>query len=835
MGFGKKKESKEGPEQTDKPTGGSVFVAFIPIAIVAALAVAGVFYVAAISSKATLQQGADQQTEVMAQVLAGRISDRVQTVKQGLEHLLWQGDPALAFTQAEDISLSDASADLAKQMPGLLQLRLLPAGWNQTDKDGTAPLGFAGLDLVKRTQEKGEVLKVEGSHLNTRRPYAAFAYPVRQDDQTLGVLLAAYPISEFRKMIQGLDEQSGRFWLIQRASGGESQVGSNVQILAVSGAQRLPIKDTLWQLAYAAAPVEMAGSGMLMPLASAGVVLLVLLLIAFVMAGGVTKKIVSDMDIAMGLGDAIMRGKDPHPARPRLAASSVALAHLSGLALLSKGKAEAGGAATETQEGGAEQITHGASTFDTGVMVTEAEDPVSRANVPDHIFRAYDIRGEAGTDLTSELVVLMGQALGTLVQQGSSNSILVARDARLSSPELSEALISGLVASGCQVLDLGQAPTPLLYFACHFLEIKSGVMVTGSHNPINDNGFKIVLNGEDYAGQDLTGLRDLMKEGELTKGQGSREARDLIEDYVANATANLDMTNSLKLVIDAGNGVAGMLAKRLLTATGCEVIELHCEPDGNFPNHHPDPTIPGNLVDLQTRVEEEHADLGFAFDGDGDRVVLVDGAGKIVPPEHLLMLLSADLLARHPSVDVLFDVKTSGHMAGFILANGGNPVMSPSGHSRMKEKMKETGALLGGEYSGHYYIKEHWYGFDDGIYAAARLLQLLSTDPRPVADILDELPTSPSTPELLMQLEEGQADALVKVLAQNQSFEDAKVDNTDGLRVEFADGWGLVRASNTMPALTFRFEGRSQTAIDGIQEKFKEWLASVSEALDPPF
>jgi len=829
MGFANKKNKQDKGDTTDKPLGSGVFGFFIPILILAAVAVAGTFYIADISSKETLQVQANQQAEATAHVLASRISDRIEYVKQGLENLLLQGAPAEALSDGGP--LDEVAASLARQIPALLQLRLLPAGWNETIEGGDAPLGFAGLDLVKRTQEKGEVLKVEGNLLQSPKPHAAFAYPVKQSGQQLGVLLAAYPISEFRKMLSPVDEQSGRFWLIQHTTSGEAQVASNVQIPLIPEAQRIPIKDTLWLLAYAAAPVEAAGSGLVIPLLAAGLVLLVLMVLAFVMARAICNKISADMAFAVGLGESIIRGEDPLPVRPGLAASSDSLVRLAGMARLQKNQSATSHILKTVPD---ENITRGASAFDPGVTVVETEDPTSRANVPDHIFRAYDIRGAVGKDLTPELVVLMGQALGTLMQKGGSKSVLVARDARLSSPELAEALTTGLVASGCQVMDLGQAPTPLVYFGCNFLGVKSGIMVTGSHNPSNDNGFKILLNGEVFAGQDLLRLRDLMKKGELFKGEGSRQSKDLTEDYVANATANLKITRSLKLVLDAGNGVAGGLSAKFLRAIGCEVVELFCEPDGNFPNHHPDPTDPANLVALQAKVQEEQADLGIALDGDGDRVVLVDDTGKPVLPEHLLMLLSADILSRHPSVDILYDVKTSGHMAGFILANGGNPVMCQSGHSPMKVKMKETGALLGGEYSGHYYIKENWYGFDDGAYAAGRVIQILSAEPRSVADVMDELPTSPSTPELILALEEGQATALVSVLAQ-KPIEGANIDNTDGLRVEFDDGWGLVRASNTRPALVFRFEGRNQASIDRIQGVFRTWLADVSEAIVPPF
>jgi phosphomannomutase/phosphoglucomutase len=459
----------------------------------------------------------------------------------------------------------------------------------------------------------------------------------------------------------------------------------------------------------------------------------------------------------------------------------------------------------------------------------------SQARISPTIFRAYDIRGIVDDSLTEDAVARIGQALGSEAKSCGQQTVIIARDGRLSSPRLSQALAKGLTNAGCNVVDLGMVPTPVLYFATHFLDSRSGVMVTGSHNPSNYNGLKMVINGETLAEQAIQKLRRRIEAFDFRSGEGSIESRDLIPDYVGTIIDDVQIGSPLKVVVDCGNGVAGKLAPVLLRSLGCEVVELFCEVDGNFPNHHPDPGKPENLRDLIARVKGESAHLGLAFDGDGDRLGVVDSSGKIIWPDRQMMLFAADVLSREPGADIIFDVKCSRNLSKEIVRRGGRPLMWKTGHSLIKAKLKETGAALAGEMSGHIFFKERWFGFDDGLYAAARLLEILSADPRPSSEVFKELPDSINTPELNVALEEGENFSFVKKLLASNQFTDAKVTDIDGLRADYPEGWGLVRASNTTPSLVIRFEAETPAGLKAIQEKFRVAMTRVKSNIRLPF
>jgi phosphomannomutase/phosphoglucomutase len=468
----------------------------------------------------------------------------------------------------------------------------------------------------------------------------------------------------------------------------------------------------------------------------------------------------------------------------------------------------------------------------------EEKIPMDTRPVPDiapTLFRAYDIRGIVGDTLTPEAAQAIGRAIGSEALDRGERRVVVARDGRLSSPALCAALAEGLRKAGCEVTDLGLAPTPVLYFGAHVLAGRSGVMVTGSHNPANYNGFKIVLGGQTLAGEDIQSLRHRIESGNFHNGEGRVERRDLLPDYRSAIVEDVHVGRQFKIVADCGNGVAAVVAPQILRALDCEVIELFCTVDGNFPNHHPDPSKPENLAVLIEAVKREGADLGVAFDGDGDRLGVVDSAGNIIWPDRQMMLFAADVLSREPGADIIYDVKCTRHLAGYILRHGGRPLMWKTGHSLIKAKMKETGALLAGEMSGHFFFKERWYGFDDGIYACARMVEILSADPRPTADVFAELPDSVNTPELGVRLQEGENLAFIEKMRALADFDDGRMIDIDGLRVDFADGWGLVRASNTTPSLVIRFEADTAEGLARIQQRFRELLLKVRPDLDLPF
>jgi phosphomannomutase/phosphoglucomutase len=457
-------------------------------------------------------------------------------------------------------------------------------------------------------------------------------------------------------------------------------------------------------------------------------------------------------------------------------------------------------------------------------------------DIPAEVFRAYDIRGRAEEQLTAGFALRLGMALAGKVQQAGGKQVVVGRDARHASGALQEALMEGLQRGGCDVVDLDMAPAPLVYFTQADSGAAGAVVVTGSHNPAADNGFKIVIGDQVLAGAELAALRGIMQQEQLpAAAQGQRVRREMAGDYLARLSGDVALARPLKVVVDGGNGAAGPLAAEALRAIGCEVSELFCEPDGSFPNHHPDPSRPENLSALMREVQAQQADIGLAFDGDGDRLGVVDSAGRHIWPDRVLMLLAQDVLIRQPGTDILYDVKSSRHLGRFVLSHGGRPIMAPSGHARMRARMKETGALLGGEFSGHFFISERWFGFDDALYAAARMLEIIAADPRSSAEQFEELPNSPSTPEYLLPLAEGQSGAVMDRLASQVDFADAELVTTDGLRIEFADGWGLVRASNTTPSLVFRFEGDDEAALARVQQLVRDWLGRVAPELSVPF
>jgi phosphomannomutase/phosphoglucomutase len=443
------------------------------------------------------------------------------------------------------------------------------------------------------------------------------------------------------------------------------------------------------------------------------------------------------------------------------------------------------------------------------------------------IFKAYDIRGIIGKTLDASIARQIGQAFGSAARAKGERVVVIGRDGRLSGPELAAALAAGLQSTGIDVIDLGQVATPMLYFATHVLDAQSGVMVTGSHNPPDYNGFKMVLAGEAIYGDAIQGLYQAIQQGKFAQGSGNYRTHDIRQAYLERITGDVKLARPMNIAVDCGNGVAGAVAGDLYRAMGCEVTELFCDVDGNFPNHHPDPAHPENLQDLIACLQQTDAEIGLAFDGDGDRLGVVMKDGQIIYPDRQLMLFAQDVLKRHPGREILYDVKCTRHIAPWVTQHGGQPLMWKTGHSLVKAKMRETGAPLGGEMSGHVFFKDRWYGFDDGLYAGARLLELLSRLDDPSA-ALNALPQSISTPELHLKLAEGENFALIEKLQKDARFPGAQqIVTIDGLRVEYADGFGLARSSNTTPVVVMRFEAETQQALQRIQQEFKRSILAA--------
>ena len=450
-------------------------------------------------------------------------------------------------------------------------------------------------------------------------------------------------------------------------------------------------------------------------------------------------------------------------------------------------------------------------------------------NVDASIFKAYDIRGIVGRTIDESFAEHLGRAFGSAAVQAGEKAVAVGRDGRLSGPGLAAALIRGLASTGLDVVDLGPVTTPMLYYVAATRGehgCRSGIQVTGSHNPKDYNGFKMVLAGRAIYGEEIQSLRRRIEAEDYVRGRGRSARMDIVAEYTGRIAGDCRLARPMKVVVDSGNGIPGASSPGVLRALGCEVRELYSEVDGDFPNHHPDPSKPENLADLIEAVRTTDAELGLAFDGDGDRLGIVTKDGQIIYPDRQIMLLATDVLRRNPGGTVIFDVKCSQRLAPAIRAAGGVPMMYKTGHSLIKAKLKETGAPFAGEMSGHIFFAERWYGFDDATYTAARVLEILSRSPDPSA-VLNALPTSYSTPELNVPCAEGEPARLVAQLQQKARFPGAQITTIDGLRADYDDGFGLIRASNTTPVLVLRFEGHTPAALHRIESDFMAALRSV--------
>ena len=451
------------------------------------------------------------------------------------------------------------------------------------------------------------------------------------------------------------------------------------------------------------------------------------------------------------------------------------------------------------------------------------------------IFKAYDIRGIVDQSLTPEIVRQIGQAIGSEALEAGDSAVIVGRDGRLSGPDMVTALTEGITAAGCDAIDIGMVPTPLTYFATHHLGIGAAVSVTGSHNPPDYNGLKIMVGTHTLAGERIQGLKHRIEAQTVAHGAGQQSQEDVVPAYLQRVTEDIQLDRPLRVVSDCGNGVAGMLAPRLLREIGCEVIELFSEVDGHFPNHHPDPSVPENLEDLIAAVHEHRADLGLAFDGDGDRLGVVTNTGKVVWPDRQMILFARDILSRHPGAEIIYDVKCTRLLPDAIAAAGGKPTMWKTGHSFIKAKLRESDAALGGEMSGHLFFKERWYGFDDALYAAARLCEVLAKTDDSADTVFSAIPDTVNTPELKLEMDEGEHYELIAELVAAADFPDGKICDIDGIRVDFDDGFGLARASNTTPTVVMRFEGANESALQRIQDAFRRQLITLRPHLTLPF
>ncbi|AWV08740.1 phosphomannomutase [Lysobacter maris] len=740
------------------------------------------------SRRAGLQSARDSVVQSVQEVLAGEYERMAtQLAKTDVRAALEADDFATAGTR------------LADGWPGVKEARVFPpsleSAYAVLTAEGARGGGYGRLAVLEAAVAQNRAVAWVVGDAGSRQ--LEVASPIHEGERLVAVAVVQLPLDSIGDAIERapmagdtyMALRQGSFSVIER---GDSRLGGGAESLAA----RIP--DSEWRVA--AAVPDVAGGPLGLDGPACFMVAAVLLLMA----------------VLANYADKLARRRKP-----------------------AEGEEEAEPASEQTLAESLQQAPEPpvTPTQKAPIIDKDAPPPSAQVGIDRGIFRAYDIRGIVGQSLDAGIAELVGHAIGSLMHEQGLEDIVVGRDGRLSGPELSEGLIAGLRKAGRNVFDIGLAPTPLTYFGAYHLRAGSCVSVTGSHNPPDYNGFKVVVGGETLSGDAITDLYARVAEDRLytAPAPGRLEQRDINDDYIERVASDVQIERPLKVVVDAGNGVAGELGPRVLEAIGAEVTPLYCEIDGTFPNHHPDPSEPHNLNDLVKMVDRLEADLGIAFDGDGDRLGVVTREGQNIFPDRLLMLFAADVLERNPGAVVIFDVKCTGRLPGHILRHGGSPLMWKTGHSLIKAKMRETDAELAGEMSGHFFFKERWYGFDDGIYAAARLLEILAMHPDGPSQALAELPDGVSTAEIKVDAPDGNPHAFVDAFREQAQFEGARLSTIDGLRVDWPDGWGLVRASNTTPVLVLRFDADSKAALERIQAAFRAQLLAVKPDLRLPF
>ena len=793
-------------------------------------------------SSARIAQARQDSATVVANAVAITLSQQIELLNRTLNKMALDPEVLIAVTRADPILLSAVAARLEKYFPDALKIRLLLPGVSEIDEKSQPRMGFADLDMVQETFTDNQQPKIQGYEGADR--HLAITTRIMLNDRVAGVILASLNYDFFNKSLQKAGVKDGYIELKQ-AQLVIGETGERIDA-GQSDIVQTKVTNTDWDIDYHYATG--ADLAEIIVISSIIVVPALLVMGAFLLGYRRLSGLLElDLNGVMSLCKAIMMRKPLGSYPTHLTETKAIIAGLMKFKRL-----------MEHSEGPAKlDISDEPTEFDLNEHFSE-EEPfltnhadvsshkpekavlivgLKKVDAKDAIFRAYDIRGIVGKTLTRERIYDIGRALGTDVKDHGADTIVMGRDGRTSSPDLAEALAQGLVTTGLHVLDIGVVPTPLLYFVAQHIDGRSGVMVTGSLNPADYNGLKMVVNGETLSGERIQQIRQCITEQRYLIGEtGNIEYNDRFPgEYIGTISEGIHIARPMLVVLDCGNGAAGEIGPMMLEALGCEVVELYCDIDGSFPNHHPDPGKAENLAELIASVKHYKADLGIAFDGDGDCLGVVDSDGNIIWPDRLMMLFAKDVLAKKPGAEIIYDVKCTRHLADQISKYGGKPVMWKTGHSFMKAKLKETGAALAGERSGHIYFNDRWLGFDDALYAAARLIEILSKDPRSSAEVFAEFPVSINTPELKIELAEGENFSFMQSLVAKAHFTDGKMTTIDGMRIDFSTGWGLVRASNTTPSLVIRFEADSKAALIDIEEQFRQQMKKIKPDMVLPF
>ncbi|WP_415754191.1 phosphomannomutase/phosphoglucomutase [Pseudomonas leptonychotis] len=806
-----------------------------------------------------LNSANQQQLQQLSQAWGGGQATVLQSALQQLSadtQAAARNPQLLQAVQSQDIEQIRAAERNLTYWNGVVDAHLNARSQAVQDMGRSAPMNFAALDMLRRV-ENGQTPAPEAYKVGQRwLVYSAAPLRLSEGEPLHGTLLLAVDLERLLTSLPVMPAEIGQIQLIQQFN------NTAAQVLAERGqaqgtAQAFSTGNPNWTISFI--PGSSLTNSVLSPLllAIAGLLALVGAIVGlYLVLSRLQSHLHADvlqlgqMLKELSAGKAVKAFSLSLPALDILAQSLARLprrASEQAPAPASSGTANPERAAMQAPVSAmVDPLFQDTDILDIDILdedqdllglhePTPAPVQAKAPKLPADIFRAYDIRGVVGRTLSAETAYWIGRAIGSQsIAQGEPN-IAVGRDGRLSGPELAQQLIQGLLDCGCHVSDVGMVPTPVVYYAGHILTGKSAVMLTGSHNPRDYNGFKIVIAGDTLANEQIQALKARIDNNDLASGVGTVEQVDVLERYFKQIRDDIAMAKPMRVVVDCGNGVAGVIAPQLIEALGCSVIPLYCEVDGNFPNHHPDPGKPENLVDLIAKVKSEKADIGLAFDGDGDRVGVVTNTGTIVYPDRLLMLFAKDVVSRNPGADIIFDVKCTRRLTPLISGYGGRPVMWKTGHSLIKKKMKETGALLAGEMSGHIFFKERWFGFDDGIYAAARLLEILSQDRRDADHVFSAFPNDISTPEINIEVTEQSKFSIIERLQRDGVWGEGNITNLDGVRVDYPKGWGLVRASNTTPVLVLRFEAETEEELERIKEVFRAQLYSAAPDLNLPF
>jgi phosphomannomutase/phosphoglucomutase len=823
----------------------------IGLALLIAVVVTGVWFAFGFLQKYEADQEQQRRAErtATAEDWASQLAQALAPLETNLERLA--KDKAIrSVLKSGDQKQLDSMAEKARAVltPTPLKIRLYLPRTARADSDSAPPLTFASLEMIRAAETSAEPVRAE-VHLSGS-PGEHLVQVRRVEDEAgnlLGVVHMSSDVALLRNAFSELNGIEGRLELKQRAGGkafalaarGDDQVAAAEPVL-------VGVPGSRWLLSYSAPESAAAGKGGPWLWYALGGIAVVLVLFGMMRGrrGGVAVQPGRQQAAYEGAVKAIASGA--HPSLERLIPGmkgykqpprAVAVNPAAAMPEVAVEEVDAAQLKASLQEGAGLDFDFGGE--ETEESPAAASEAPAGSIVPASIFRAYDIRGVVGETLTTEGVYEIGRAIGTEAEVRGQQTIVVARDGRNSSIDMADALINGLRDTGRDVIDIGMVPTPVLYFATHYLDTGSGVMVTGSHNPGNYNGLKIVLDGQTLSGEAISAIRQRIESEDLSSGAGGLQSAEIATEYIRRISEEVAVAlgNPFKVVVDCGNGVPGLLAPKLLRALGHDVIELYCDIDGNFPNHHPDPSQPDNLTDLIKAVHDNRADLGLAFDGDGDRLGVVDVAGNVIWPDRLMMLFAQDVLARNPGAPIIFDVKCSNRLKQVIEQMGGQPLMWRTGHSLIKAKMQEVNSPLAGEMSGHIFFKERWYGFDDALYAAARLLEILNNQDQSPTEVFAALPSGVSTPELRIDLPESKHAAFMQAfIAQAQTrFAGAEMTTIDGLRVDFPNGWGLLRPSNTSPCLVCRFEGDDAAALEQVKAAFRDCMQAVAPDMKLPF